>query len=123
MAEQVERKEIERLVLEDRETEEALLKTMNLLRQLNRSGVLDLLLVLTDEEVFRRIINLVVSTGLMKIGDRIDELPTKLAQLLDALEEPAEPIYIYGLLKSLQDPEVARGLARLVKVLKIIGSW
>ncbi len=118
-----ERKEIERLIAEDQETEEALLKTMQLLRQLNNSGILDLLLVLTDKDVFQRIVSIAVSTGLFKIADRIDELPTKLSQLLDALEEPAEPIGVYTLLQALRDPEVARGLAKMIRILKIIGSW
>ncbi len=118
-----ERKEIERLIAEDQETEEALLKTMQLLRQLNNSGILDLLLVLTDKDVFQRIVSIAVSTGLFKIADRIDELPTKLSQLLDALEEPAEPIGIYTLLQALRDPGVARGLAKMIRILKIIGSW
>ena len=117
------RKEIERLVAEDQETEEALLKTIQLLRQLNNSGLLDLLLVLTDKDVFQRIVGIAVSTGVFKIADRVDELPTKLSQLLDALEEPAEPIGIYSLLQALRDPEVAKGLARVIKILKIIGSW
>ena len=118
-----ERKEIERLIAEDQETEEALLKTMQLLRQLNNSGILDLLLVLTDKDVFQRIVSIAVSTGLFKIADRIDELPTKLSQLLDALEEPAEPIGVYTLLQALRDPGVARGLAKMIRILKIIGSW
>ena len=118
-----ERKEIERLVAEDQETEEALLKTMQLLRQLNNSGILDLLLVLTDKDVFQRIVSIAASTGVFRIADRIDELPTRLSQLLDALEEPAEPIGVYTLLQALRDPEVAKGLARMIKILKIIGSW
>jgi len=118
-----ERKEIEKLITEDRETEEALLKTMQLLRQLNNSGILDLLLVLTDRDVFQRIVGIAASTGVFKIADRADELPTRLSQLLDALEEPAEPIGVYSLLQALRDPEVAKGLARMIKILKIIGSW
>ena len=118
-----ERKEIERLIAEDQETEEALLKTMQLLRQLNNSGILDLLLVLTDRDVFQRIVSIAASTGVFRIADRLDELPTRLSQLLDALEEPAEPIGVYSLLQALQDPEVAKGLARIIKILKIIGSW
>jgi len=125
MAEQagLEKKEIERLVIEDQETEEAILKTMQLLRQLNQSGLLDLLLALTDKEVVHRLMDIAVSTGLLKIADKIDQLPDKMAQILDALEEPTEPMYIYSLLKALSDPEVARGLARVIKMLKIIGSW
>ena len=118
-----ERKEIERLIAEDQETEEALLKTMQLLRQLNNSGILDLLLVLTDRDVFQRIVGIAASTGVFRIADRLDELPTRLSQLLDALEEPAEPIGVYSLLQALRDPEVTRGLARMIKILKIIGSW
>jgi len=118
-----ERKEIEKLITEDQETEEALLKTMQLLRQLNNSGILDLLLVLTDKDVFQRIVGIAASTGVFKIADRVDELPTRLSQLLDALEEPAEPIGVYSLLQALRDPEIAKGLARMIKILKIIGSW
>ena len=73
---------------------------MQLLRQLSNSCIPGLLLVLTDRDVFQRIMGIAVSTGVFKIAGHLDELPTKLSQLLDALEEPAEPIGVYSPLQA-----------------------
>ena len=110
-------------LLEDGEVEEALLKTLRLLKQLNESGLLDLLLVLTSKAVVERLTGILVTTGLLRLADKLEEAPDKLAELVEALEEPVEPVRLSGLLLALRDPEVARGLARLLRVLKTIGSW
>lgn len=110
-------------LLEDEEVEEALLKTLRLLKQLNESGLLDLLLVLTSKEVVERLTGILVTTGLLRLADKLEEAPDRLAELVEALEEPVKPVRLSGLLLALQDEEVARGLARLLRVLRTIGSW
>lgn len=110
-------------LLEDEEVEEALLKTLRLLKQLNESGLLDLLLVLTSKEVVERLTGILVTTGLLRLADKLEEAPARLAELVEALEEPVKPVRLSGLLLALQDEEVARGLARLLRVLRTIGSW
>ncbi|MEB2835728.1 MAG: DUF1641 domain-containing protein [Desulfurococcales archaeon] len=104
------------------EVREALVKAVDLLANLERSGLLDLLIALTDEDVVKRIVQLVMTTGTMKLADNLPELLDKLGAIAATLAEPAEPLGITGLLESLKDPAVARGLSRLVTVLRALGG-
>ena len=108
--------------LKDPETQRALSKLLELARNMERAGILDLLLALTDEEVFKRIVALVMTTGTMKLADRLPELLDKLGAAAEALTGPSKPMGVSELLSSLGDPRVARGLYRVVEALKAIGS-
>ena len=79
--------------------------------------------MLTSKEVVERLTGILVTTGLLRLADKLEEAPDRLAELVEALEEPVKPVRLSGLLLALQDEEVARGLARLLRVLRTIGSW
>ena len=113
--------QLAREVLEAIEEEEALEKLVELLRNLGRSGLLDVLVAASDPEVVSRLYKLVVSTGLLRLLDRLPELSKLLDELVRALEEPVEPVSLMGFLRRLRDPEVGRGLARLLELLRILG--
>lgn len=115
---------IERLIteLEDPEVQEALSKMVELARNLERSGLLDILLALTEPEVVKRAVEMFITTGTMKLGDSLDKLLDKLGDIAETLEEDVEPITLGKLLVSIKDPEVARGLARLIAILKVLGK-
>jgi len=104
------------------EVRRALVKAVDLLANLERSGLLDLLVAVTDEDVVRRVVQLVMATGTMKLADNLPGLLDKLGAVAATLAEPAEPLGITGLLESLKDPAVARGLSRLVAVLRVLGE-
>ncbi len=108
--------------LEDPEAAEALAKTLELARRLEESGILDLLLALTGPMVVDRLTQYLVTPGLMKLADRLPELLEALARIAAALEEPVEPVTPSQALARLGDPRVARGLARLLKILEALGE-
>ncbi len=108
--------------LEDPSAAEALAKIVELAKRLEESGLLDLLLALTDPMVVERITQYLVSPGLMKLADRLPELLDALARVSGALEEPVEPISPTKALARLGDPKVARGLARLLKIVEALGE-
>lgn len=114
---------VERLIteLDDPDFQEALDKTITLLKALNRSGLLDILLALADEEVVSRISSMLVTTGTMKMADNLEALTRVAGEAAQALAEPVEPMTLSQVLSSLRDTEVARGLARLVALLRALG--
>ncbi len=107
--------------LEDPEFQEALYKLVTIVKNLEKSGILDLLETITDPIVIERITQLLVTTGLMKLGDKIDSILDTIGEVSEILEKPVEPVTITGLLSSLKDPEVARGLARALEILRVLG--
>ncbi|MEB3861146.1 MAG: DUF1641 domain-containing protein [Desulfurococcales archaeon] len=107
--------------LGDPELQESLEKMVKLVKALNRSGLLDVLLAMADEEVVARLSSMLVTTGTMKLADNIEELTRAAGEVAQALSEPVEPVPLSELVSSLRDPEVLRGLARLLKVLKALG--
>jgi len=107
--------------LEDKDLQEAILKIVELARNLNKSGVLDMLIALTDKEALSRLIEMLMTPGTMKLMDNIDGMTNLIGDIAVALREPVEPVTVTGLLRSLADPEVSRGLARLILILKILG--
>ncbi|MEB3774842.1 MAG: DUF1641 domain-containing protein [Desulfurococcales archaeon] len=107
--------------LEDKDLQESILKVVELAKNLNRSGVLDMLIALTDKEALSRLVEMLMTPGTMKLMDNLDELTNIIGDIAVALKEPVEPVTITGLLRSLSDPEVSRGLARLILILRILG--
>lgn len=108
--------------LEDPDLQNALSKMIELLKNLERSGLLDMMIALTEPEVVNRIMDMVITTGTLKLGDSVDTLLDMLGKLADALVKEPEPMGLSQVLASLKDPEVAKGLARLVAILKILGK-
>ncbi len=107
--------------LGDPELQESIEKMVKLAKALNRSGLLDVLLAMADEEVVARLSSMLVTTGTMKLADNIEELTRAAGEVAQALSEPVEPVPLSELVSSLRDPEVLRGLARLLRVLKALG--
>ncbi|MEB3806045.1 MAG: DUF1641 domain-containing protein [Desulfurococcales archaeon] len=107
--------------LEDPSFQEALGKLVDLVMNLEKSGLLDLLVALTEPEVIHRIMDLVLVRGTLELGDSIDFLLDKLGDIVGALTRDVEPAGLSQVLGSLKDPEVARGLARLVEILRVLG--
>jgi len=108
--------------LEDPEFQAGLQKLVQLLKNMERSGLLDALVALTDEDAISRLIEILLTTGTLQVADRLDRIADTIGVIVQALEEPVEPVSLTGLLASLRDPDVARGLARMLRVLKALGS-
>ncbi|MCE4602063.1 MAG: DUF1641 domain-containing protein [Desulfurococcales archaeon] len=107
--------------LGDPEFQEALDKLVALVKALNKSGLLDVLLAMADEEVVSRLSSMLMTTGTMKLADNIEALTRAAGEVAQALSEPVEPVPPSELVYSLRDPEVLRGLARLLAVLRALG--
>ncbi|MGC8679604.1 MAG: DUF1641 domain-containing protein [Fervidicoccaceae archaeon] len=110
--------------LENNETEEAIANLMELLVIANKSGLLDLLKVMANEEVFESLLKYLLNANVLRLADKLDayaELFDKAGTVL--LSEEKEKTGIGGLLKALGDPDVQRGLTKAIKLLKLIGSY
>jgi len=107
--------------LEDPELQDALIKLVNILKELNKSGLLDLLAAITNPMVVERLLNLLINTGTMKLVDNIDNLTAKLADIAMILESPGRKITISEFLNSLRDPDVSKGLYKLIEILRVLG--
>ncbi|MGB9726139.1 MAG: DUF1641 domain-containing protein [Fervidicoccaceae archaeon] len=110
--------------LENNETEEAIANLMELLVIANKSGLLDLLKVMANEEVFESLLKYLLNANVLRLADKLDayaELFDKAGTVL--LSEEKERTGIGGLLKALGDPDVQRGLTKAIKLLKLIGSY
>ncbi len=110
------------LSLEDPKVQAAIAKMITLLKNMEESGLLDLLIAVTDPQVVEGLTRTFLTTGTLELADKAPELLDTLAGVVNALEKPVEPKSLTGLLSSLSDPAVARGLARMVEVLRVIGS-
>ncbi|MCE4626296.1 MAG: DUF1641 domain-containing protein [Desulfurococcales archaeon] len=108
--------------LENPEFQEALSKLLELVKNLEKSGLLDMLVAITEPEVINRIFDMVITTGTMKLGDSIEGLLNKLGDVAEALQEDVKPASLSELIASLKDPEVAKGLGRLIVLLKALGK-
>ncbi|HEU97889.1 MAG TPA: DUF1641 domain-containing protein [Fervidicoccus fontis] len=110
--------------LENNETEEAIANLMELLVIANKSGLLDLLKVMANEEVFESLLKYLLNANVLRLADKLDayaELFDKAGTVL--LSEEKERTGIGDLLKALGDPDVQRGLTKAIKLLKLIGSY
>ena len=108
--------------LEDPSFQDIIGKLIEMLRNLEESGLLDVLVALTQPEVIRKIIDLELASNASKLGEIIDIFTEKLDGIIDALSKDAKPAGLSQVLSSLKDPEVARGLARLVEILRALGK-
>ncbi len=107
--------------LEDPQMQDALKKIIKIIKNLEESGILEMLETITDPQVFERIMQLVLTTGIVGLGDKIETFIDVTRDIVSTLGKPVEPISPTGLLTSLRDPDVARGLAKFIQILKIIG--
>ena len=108
--------------LQDPEFQSSIEKLIVLLDNMNRSGLLDLLVTVTDPDVINRLMEILISTGTLKLLDNLDILLDKAGDLVEVMNQPADPISISKLLTELSRPEVARGLGKLIKVLEALGK-
>lgn len=101
---------------------ETLEKLLKLMENLDRSGVLDLFIAITEPEVIERLSSILVSTGLLRLLDNLEPLMDALGRASTALTAPAEPKSLSQILAELKDPAVRRGLSRLISALRELGS-
>lgn len=115
---------VERLLdyLQKPEASETIEKLVRLLENLDRSGVLDLLIAVTEPEVVERLAGIIVSTGLLRLLDNLEPLMDALGRAGTALVAEEEPKSLSQILAELKDPAVRRGLARLLAALRELGS-
>ena len=109
--------------MEQPEFQEALNKLIMILKNMEESGLLDLLEAVTNPLVIERIMQLILTTGLMRLGDKIDSLLDMIGDMAATMTKPVEPISLSQLLASLRDPDVAKGLARAIQILRILGKF
>lgn len=103
--------------------EEELLDKLNLiLSNITESGLLDMLAAASDPEAIRRLIQILINPGTMKLVDNIDVLLNQLGDISKTLSEPVEPISLFTFIRRLRDKDASKGLARLLAILKILGK-
>lgn len=110
--------------LQSSEGEEAVANLVELLSAANKSGLLELLKVLANEEVVESLFKYLLNPNILRIADKLEvyaDILNKAGDIL--LSEEKERTGIGGLLKALGDPEVQIGLTKVVKLLKLIGSY
>ncbi|MCE4625792.1 MAG: DUF1641 domain-containing protein [Desulfurococcales archaeon] len=114
---------VERLLefLSTEKGQETVEKLIQLLGNLEESGLLDLLIAVTDKDVIDRLMAILIQPGTMRLADKLDTLMDTIGNISQALTEPAEPITLTQALAKLKDPTVARGLARLIMILEALG--
>ncbi|MEM3837611.1 MAG: DUF1641 domain-containing protein, partial [Fervidicoccaceae archaeon] len=110
--------------LEDPRMEEAVANLTELLIAMNESGLIDLLKVISSSEVLESLLKYLMNPEILRLADRLDnyaELLERSGEII--LSEEREKTGIGGLLKALKDPEVQIGLTKLIKLLKLLGSF
>jgi len=108
-------------LLEDPSTAAAIKKTLQLIINLEKNGVLDLLLALTDEKVMTKVMEMIINTGSMRLVDNTDYLLEKLGETTVMLRKPVSEPTVAELLKTLFDKETIIGLIRILNVIKVFG--
>ncbi|GAB6148038.1 helical membrane plugin domain-containing protein [Stetteria hydrogenophila] len=104
------------------EAEEALEKLYKIALNLEEAGILDTLVAITEPETLNRLVSILMTPGTMRLVDSLDMLLNMLGEIVMVLKEEPEPAGVRKLLSSLRDPQVARGLGRLIAILKILGK-
>ena len=107
--------------LENEEFQQSIDKLINIIKNLEASGILDFLEAITDPALLNKLTELF----LINISDKSEFFEGLLDQLTDiaaVIEKTEEPKSLTSLLAELRDPEVLRGMARMIKMLKILGS-
>ncbi len=109
------------MLLEDPSTVAAIKKTLQLIVNLEKSGILDLLLALTEKNVISKVMEIMINTGSMRIVDNADYLLDKLGEATMMLRKPVNEPTIAELLKTMFDKETLSGLIRILNVIKALG--
>ena len=107
--------------LENEEFQQSIDKLINIIKNLEASGILDLLEAITDPTLLNKLTELF----LINISDKselIENLLDQIADIAATIEKTEEPRSLTSLLAELRDPEVLKGMARMIKMLKILGS-
>lgn len=119
------------------ERREALEKFLDLLVKSNQLGLLDTVRDLLDPELIGRLSEILLRPSTLQILDRLDEILDALGkvdpdtlvrslgllgEVLDSLQKEAKPVGVTGLLRSLSDPEVQKGLGVAIEILKALGK-
>jgi len=107
--------------LENEEFQQGIDKLINIIKNLEASGILDFLEAITDPALLNKLTELF----LINISDKSELIENLLDQLTEAVavvEKAEEPRSLTGLLAELRDPEVLKGMARMIKILKVLGS-
>ncbi|MCE4619700.1 MAG: DUF1641 domain-containing protein [Desulfurococcales archaeon] len=107
--------------LENEEFQQSIDKLINIIKNLEASGILDFLEAITDPALLNKLTELF----LINISDKSEFFEGLLDQLTDiaaVIEKTEEPKSLTSLLAELRDPEVLRGMARMIKMLKILGA-
>ena len=107
----------------DEETINGLIKLARLVNKAEQSGVLEILQAFLDEGVIEKLAKYIVTPDLLRLLDRIDLLVTVGSYLALSIEKDEEPKSLLSLLNAVRkDPDVRRGLARMIYFLKLLGS-
>jgi uncharacterized protein YjgD (DUF1641 family) len=108
-------------LLEDPKSAEVMAKLIELAVKLEEAGVLDVIGALADEKALRSLADFFLSSGALHLLDNMDNLIDMVSKMVEAMSRPAEPVGLGGLLRALGDPDVQRGLGRLLALLKALG--
>ena len=100
---------------------EALEKLVRVAVRLNESGMLDFMEALADGKLIREALEALLSSGGLELLERVNALLKELGEAVDMLLREPEPLTITGILEALEDPEVRRGIGRLILALKVLG--
>jgi len=101
---------------------EALEKLVRVAVKMNESGLLDFIEALADGRLIRGALEALLSSGGLELLDKVNSLLKELGEAADALVGEAKPLGLTGILDALRDPDVRRGIGRLVLALKILGK-
>ncbi len=108
-------------ILRDPEALRALEKLVDVAVKLDRSGLLDLASALAEGRILRELLEAALTGGGLRILDSLSEAVKELGEVVDTVLEEARPVGVMGLIRALGDPEVQRGLGRLIALLKALG--
>ncbi|MEB2837232.1 MAG: DUF1641 domain-containing protein [Desulfurococcales archaeon] len=100
---------------------EALEKLVRVAVKLDEAGVLDLLEALADGRLIREFLEAALSGGAIRVLDQLNDIVKEIGEVADAIVAEPRPVGLSGLLRALRDPEVQRGLGRLIALLRALG--
>ncbi len=120
----------------DHEAIEGLGKIIDLLKVLNKTGILDALNDILKPEMIDRLSRFMINKGFLRLLDRLDVLLDMLGEIhyeevertipllnnvIKAVPEEAERVSLLGLMRKLRDEDVQRGVGVITEILKAIG--
>ncbi|MBE9391207.1 DUF1641 domain-containing protein [Fervidicoccus fontis] len=111
-------------LLQNPELVESLNKTLSLLINLNKTGLLDMLNAIVNEDFIASLMKLIMTPEFLRLMDSINDLMAVLQQVTDVMIEKEEKkTGLTGLMRAFSDPDVQLAATKLVKILKVIGSY